>query len=117
MLLAHLPLLLEQIVTSSLGRLGDIRIERCTDAQGDLLKAARRADARIVVVACRDPGDLNTIDPGLATASGLAVLALTHDGSSACLHTVESTARCLGDVSPDGMLAALMPVLPPSGRG
>lgn len=32
-LLAHLPLLLEQIVTSSLGRLGDIRIERCTDTR------------------------------------------------------------------------------------
>lgn len=74
-------------------------------------------DARIVVVACHDPSDLNTIDPGLATASGLAVLALTQDGGSACLHTVETTARCLDDMSPDDMLAALMPVLPPSGRG
>jgi hypothetical protein len=114
-LLADMPPMLEDIVTSVLERCGRIRVERAA-GQGDLLRAAGAAGAKIAIVVCDRPGDLASIDARLASAAGAVVLALARDGGSACLHVFASAAEPLQELSPDTMLAALTAVLPPGGE-
>lgn len=60
---------------------------------GPLAAAASAAHASLVVVTRARPDDLEAVDPALAQAASVAVLAITADGSWGSLHRLrlEST--------------------------
>lgn len=76
--------------------------------EGGLITALRAAQAGTVVVESRDPAALETIDPALARIANLTVLAIGQDGQSACIHRIRSEMQVVTDVTPQGIVAALM---------
>lgn len=106
-LLADLPAMLEDLMVSLLKSRPNLKVIRGAAANGDLVAAAAAAQAQAVVVTRRDPTDLGAVDPRLAQAANLSIVALAPDGASACLHVLRSEAARLDDVSAEEILGAL----------
>jgi hypothetical protein len=106
-LLADLPAMLEDLMVSLLESRPDLKVIRGTAAGGDLVSAAVNAKAQVVVVTRRNPADLGAVDPKLAQAASVSIVALAPDGASACLHALRSEAARLEDVSTEEILGAL----------
>ena len=66
-LLTDLPPMLDDLLVDLLGSRPDLKVVRAA-AAGDLAAAAFAAKAEVVVVAHRDPADLDAIDAKLARA-------------------------------------------------
>jgi hypothetical protein len=112
-LIADLPPMLEDMVSSLLRKRSDLRVVRAPKGASSLVDAAVSAGARLVVTACRDPLDLRAVDSSLADAASLSILALSRDGGSAGVHELRPILRRLDDVSADQILAILAS---PAGR-
>ena len=106
-LLADLPPMLEDVVSSVLKGRSDIDVIRGTPHGCKLINAAIAAGAPVVVVARRNPADLASIDPYLANAANVSVVALTLDGTSACLHAFKPVGQLFEDVSAKQILTAI----------
>jgi hypothetical protein len=106
-LLADLPRMLEDMIASVLQPHPDIRIVRGSAHDRDLIAAITATDAHAVVVTRRDPASLDDIDPRLAQASRISIVALAPDGTSACVHALRAEATRLEDVSAREILRAL----------
>jgi hypothetical protein len=104
-LLADLPPMLEDMVSSVLQEESALRVIR--GGKGSLLDAAVAADADVVVTARTDPADIASFDPRLAIAARMSVLALSLDGTTACLHAPRPAPRKIDDVSADQILTAI----------
>ncbi len=104
--LADLPPLLADIVTTMIEGRDDLAVMRGGQGAGPI-DAALAAGAPVVVVARSDPGDLAAIDPWLAQAATLSVVAVASDWGSACSHALRPTSRRLEHVSPSDLLAAI----------
>lgn len=111
-LLADLPATLEDLVVSLLANCPDLKVVRGAADDGDLVEAAVRAKAQVVVVTRRVPSDLGSVDPRLAQAANIWIVALAPDGGSACLHALRAEATWLEDVSAEilNALAAGRPI-------
>jgi hypothetical protein len=107
LLLADLPAMLEDLMVSLLENRPGLKIIRGASAGGDIVAAATAARAQVVVVTRRNPADLDAVDPRLAQAAGLSIVALAPDGASACLHTLRPESTRLEDVSAEEILGAL----------
>jgi DNA-binding NarL/FixJ family response regulator len=105
-LLADMPPMLRDVLANSLGSRPDFNVVH-GDVADRLAAAASAAKADVAIVASRDPADLAAIDAGLA--ANLSILAISLDGTSAYLHKISCETLRLGDLSPDGILAALAP--------
>lgn len=104
--LADLPPLLAKIVTTLIEGRDDLQVVqggRGTEPVG----AAIAADAPVVVVARSDPADLAAIDPYLAKATRVSVIAVATDWGSACSHAFRPTSRRIEHVRPHDILAAI----------
>jgi hypothetical protein len=106
-LLADLPRMLEDMIASVLQPHPDIRIVRGAAPDRDLVAAATAAGAHAIVVTRRDPADLSDIDPRLARAARISIVAVAPDGASACVHTLRADVARLDDVSAAEILRAL----------
>ena len=106
-LLADLPPMLEDLMVSLLENHPELRVIRGAAADGNLVAAAVAANAQVIVVTRRDPTDLGAVDPRLAQAADVSIIALAPDGASACLHALHCEAALLEDVSADEILGAL----------
>ena len=106
-LLADLPPMIEDMMSSVLKERSDLRVIRGTTSNRKLIDAAVAAGASVVVVARRNPVDCMSIDPYLANAANVAVIALAFDGTSACLHAFKPTRQRLDDVSAEQILTAI----------
>jgi hypothetical protein len=115
-LLADLPRMLEDMIASVLQSHPDFRIIRGAAPDRDLIAAAATAGAHAVVVTRRDPTDLADIDPRLAQAAGISIVALAPDGASACVHVLRAEVVRLEDVSAKEILRALAAAGPIGGR-
>jgi len=100
--------MLEDLIVSLLVNRHDLKVVRGSAADGDLVAAATAAHAQVVVVTRRDPGDLGDVDPRLARAADISIVALAPDGASACLHALRAEAAQLDDVSADEIFSALV---------
>jgi hypothetical protein len=110
-LLADLPAMLEDLMVSLLANRADLKVIRGT-AGGDLVAAAAAAHAQVIIVARHNPGNLDAVDPALARAACMSIVALAPDGASACLHTLSSEASRLEDVSAAEILGVLTAASP-----
>ena len=100
--------MLADLLVSLLERSPDLKVTAIlASADGNLAAAASAAKAEVVVVAHRDPADLAAIDPALAWAADLSVLALNPDGTSAYLHNIRCETSRVEDITPNGILVAL----------
>jgi hypothetical protein len=106
-LLADLPRMLEDMIASVLQPHSDIRIVRGSAHDRDLIAAAIAAGAHAVVVTRRDPASLDDVDPRVAQASRISIVALAPDGTSACVHALRAEATRLEDVAAREILRAL----------
>jgi hypothetical protein len=106
-LLADLPAMLEDLMVSLLENRPGMKILRGASAGSDLVAAAAAVQAHAVIVTRRDPADLGAVDPRLAQAASLSIVAVAPDGASACLHTLRPEATRLEDVSAEEILGAL----------
>jgi DNA-binding NarL/FixJ family response regulator len=111
-LLADLPPMLEDMMSSVLKERSDLRVIRGATDGRKLIDAAVAAAAPVVVVARRNPADLEPIDPYLANAARISVVALALDGASACLHTFKPTSQRLDDVSTEQILRVIAGATP-----
>jgi hypothetical protein len=111
-LLADLPPLIEDMMSSILKERPDLRVIRGTTNNCKLIDAAVAAGASVVVVARRNPVDRESIDPHLANAGNVSVVALALDGTSACLHAFKPTGQRLDDVSAEQILTAIAGAAP-----
>ena len=111
-LLADLPTMLEDMVTSVLEEQPDIKVIRGPAGGAGPIEAAVAAGAPVVIVARCDPADLAAIDPHLANATSASVIALSPDGSSACLHSFNVVRECFDDVSAQHILRAIAAAAP-----
>jgi DNA-binding NarL/FixJ family response regulator len=111
-LLADLPPMLEDTVRSVLQSRPDLEVIRASTRDQDLIDAAAAAGAHVVVVTRRDPADLWAVDPRLAQAAAVSVIALSPNGAWACLHKLHPAATRLEDLSTAQILAALAATAP-----
>jgi DNA-binding NarL/FixJ family response regulator len=111
-LLADLAPMLEDTMSSVLKERSDLRVIRGATNNREFVNAAVAAGASVVVVARRNPIDLQSIDPYLANAANVSMLALALDGTSACLHAFKPTGQRLEDVSAEQILTAIAGVTP-----
>ena len=100
------------MVSSVLKAHPDIRVVRGEARDRDLISAAAASGAHVVVVTRRDPANLDAVDPRLAQAASLSIVALAPDGTSACLHALRSESARLEDVSAEQILGALSAARP-----
>jgi len=89
-----------------------LRVIRGTTNGGKLIDAATSVGASVVVVARRNPSDLEAVDPDLANAARISVVAIALDGTLACLHALEPTGERFEDVSAEQLLAAISGAAP-----
>ncbi len=106
-LLAGLPPLLEEMVRNVLAGHFTLCTDRETSGDRNLIHAAVDAGAPVVVVARRNPSDLATIDPYLAKAANVSVVAVALDGTSACLHAFRPIGHSIEDVSADQIFSTI----------
>jgi hypothetical protein len=106
-LLADLPPLLEDMMSSLLEGHFTINMARGIDRDFNLINAAAEAGAPVVVVARRNPSDLTSIDSYLANAVNVSVVAVALDGTSACLHAFNAAGCELADVSAEQLFMAI----------
>jgi hypothetical protein len=111
-LLAGLPRMLEDMVSSLLEPHPDIHVVRGEARDRDLISAAAAAGAQVIVVTRRDPTNLTEIDPHLALAATVSIVALSADGAWACLYTLKPDVTRLEDLSTAKVLAALASAMP-----
>jgi|SRR5262245_36779910 len=109
-LLADLPRMLEDMISSVLQPLPDIRVVRGSVHDRDLISAAAEAGAQVVVVTRRNPSDLAELDLRLAQAATVSIFALAPDGAWACLHTMRPETTRLEDFSIVAALATATPM-------
>ena len=106
-LLADLPPMLEDMMSSVLKERSDLHVIRGATNGSRLVDAAVAAGASVVVVARRDPADLEAIDPYLTNVANVSVVALALDGTAACLHALQPTEQRVDDVSAEQLLALI----------
>jgi hypothetical protein len=106
-LLAGLPRMLEDMISSVLKPHSDIRVISGAVQDNDLVAAASAAGAQVVVVTRRDPANLADVDPRLARAAMVSIIAIAPDAASACLHALRSDSAHIDDVSAEEILRAL----------
>jgi hypothetical protein len=106
-LLADLPPLLEDMVSSLLEGHFNVKMNHGIDGDRNLIDAAVEAGAPVVVVARRNPSNLTSIDSYLANAANVSVVAIALDGTSACLHAFNPAGRELEDVSAEQIFTAI----------
>ena len=99
-------------MSSVLKERSDLRVVRSATKNRKLIDAAVAAEASVVVVARRNPADLESIDPYLANAGNVSVVALALDGTSACLHAFKPAKQRLDDVSTEQILAVIAGTAP-----
>ncbi len=99
-------------MSSVLGERSDLRVIRGTTKSGKLVDAAVATGASVVVVARRDPADLEAIDSYLANAANVSVVAVALDGTSACLHALTPSEQRFDDVSAEQLLAVIARAAP-----
>src|SRR5262245_46362578 len=104
--------MLEDMMSNVLKERPDLRVIRGKTKNCKLVDAAVAAGATVVVVARRNSADLKSIDPYLANAENVSVVALALDGTSACLHSFKPTGQRLDDVSTEQILAAIADAAP-----
>jgi hypothetical protein len=106
-LLIGLPPLLEDMVSSVLADHFNIQKDRDARNGARIIEAAIEAGAPVVVVASRNPSDLSSIDPYLAKAATVSVVALALDGTSACVHAFNPGGLPMEDVSAEQIVTAI----------
>ncbi len=111
-LLADLPRMLEDMVSSVLEPHPDVRVVRGAAHDRDLIRAAAACGARVVVVTRRDPADLEEVDPHLAQAAAVSIVAIAADGAWACFYRLRPDVTRLEDLSTAKVLAALASATP-----
>ena len=109
-LLADLPRLLDEIVSSAFEEAKEFRLvrDRRSGSGSNLAEAALAVGADVIVVARDGPGDLDSIDRHLAGLVGLSILALAPAGDDACLYFCRCESTFLPDVSSSSLLRALL---------
>jgi hypothetical protein len=107
--------MLEDMMSSVLNERSELQVIRGATNGRKLIDAAVAHRAPVVVVARPNPTDLKSIDPYLANAAKVSVVALALDGTSACLHAFKPTGQRLDDVSAEQILTAIAGA-PPMGR-
>ena len=106
-ILADLPPMLEDLVSTVLKRHFDLRVSRAAKRGCRLLSEAVEVGSPVVVVVQDNPYDLSSFDPCLANATQVSVIAIALDGASACLHSFKPVVQKLEDVSAEQMVAAI----------
>ncbi len=114
-LLADLPPMLEDMVSSVLKGRPDLQVVSGNSNGSRVISSAMAAGAPVVVVARSDPADLSSIDPYLAEAANVSVVAVALDGASACTHAFKPTQQPIDDVSAEQILTAIADAA--TGRG
>ena len=113
-LLADLPPILEETVSRMLTGRPDLELVRGTSDR--VISSAVAAGAPVVVVARSDPTNLASIDPYLAQASNVSVVAVALDWSSTCTHEFKSTRQSVDDVSAEQIVTAISDAATRRGR-
>lgn len=111
-LLADLPPMLEDMVSSVLQQRSDLQLIHSATGDRNLIDVAVASSAQVVIVVSRNPVDLASIDPYLANAASLSIVALAPDGGSACLHAFKPESHWLDDVSAEQILASIIAATP-----
>ena len=106
-LLADLPPKLGYLVSNVLKRHFDLRVSRGAKSGCSLLKEAVEAGSPVVVVVQDNPSDLSSIDPCLANAAQVSVVAIALDLGSACLHAFKPSSQPFKDVSAEQIVKAI----------
>jgi DNA-binding LacI/PurR family transcriptional regulator len=99
--------MLEDILSTVLKDRFDIQLIHGADHNSKLVDAAVVAGASVIVVSCRDPSNLALIDPHLAKAAEVSIVALALDGASAFLHTFTPSKEDLEEVSAERIRAKI----------
>jgi hypothetical protein len=115
-LLADLPPMLEDMVSRVLKGRSDLEVVRGSSTGSRVISSAVATGAPVVVVARSDPADLASIDPYLAEASNVSVVAVALDGASACTHEFKPTRQAIDDVSAEQILTAISDAATRRGR-
>ena len=106
-LLADLPPTLEDIVAHLLQARSEIHVVRQAAGKLGLAEAAALVKAALVVVTRADPADLHGVDPALALAADLTVVALSLDGAWGCTHRLRLETLRHDDLNAAQLLAGL----------
>jgi DNA-binding transcriptional LysR family regulator len=104
-LLTDLPPFLAAILEEALSRHPDVTIVR-GDAREGLVSALTAGRADAVVVTRRAPPAREAGDA--ARITNLSVVAIAPDGQSASIHRIRAETQILADVTPQGLVAALV---------
>lgn len=99
--------MLEDMVSTALKDRSDIEVIRGADYDHKLIDVAATAGAPFVVMSRRDPSSLASIDPYLAKAAKVSIVALALDGASAFFHTFTPSKEDLEEVSAERILAKI----------
>jgi hypothetical protein len=105
-MLADLPSLLRDTLANALADHPELPVV-IRDQEGELIAASAAAKAQVVVTASSEPTDLHVVDPALGWAANLSIVAIASDGP-ACIHRIRSETQVLEDVTPQGIVAALV---------
>lgn len=105
-LLADTPPLLAGVLEAALRARPDVTLVR-GDAK-DVVSALTAGTADAVVVTRRDPPVREAGDLPTARITNLSIVAITPDGQSASVHRIRAETQVLTDVSPQGIVAALL---------
>jgi hypothetical protein len=106
-MVADMPRMLRDFVANVLSHQPDVSVVG-SPTEGSLIAALAAVQVDAVVVASSDPAALQAADPALARIASLSVLALSLDGRSACIHRIRSETQVLEEVTPQGIVAALV---------
>lgn len=104
-LLADLSPMLEDMVSTVLKDRSDIEVIRGANHDHRLIDIAIAAGAPLVVTSSHDPSNLASVDPYLANATRVSIVALALDGASAFFHTFTLSKKNLEEVSAEQILA------------
>jgi len=106
-LLADLPPMLEDMVSTVFRDRSDIEVIHGAEYGPKLIDVAVGAGAPFVVMSRHDPSNLASIDPYLANAAKVSIVALALDGASAFFHTFTPSKEDLEEVSAERILAKI----------
>jgi hypothetical protein len=110
-LLIGLPLLLEEIVTELLAREPDLELAGSVELTAGVARKAEQVDADFAIVGSDDE---NLVASLLTERPRLNILALAGDSGEAWLYSRGRERARLGELAPEGLVAAVRRAAKPS---
>ena len=105
--LAHMPPMLRDIIRDAVRNEADLEIVGTIGEQEPLLAALAGAEADVLILGAGPPDDLTFAKQAWLKSPRLKVLTIAQGGRSAVLHALRPNKAVLGDLSAQGLVAAI----------